>query len=320
MKKILSIVLTICMAFSVLTVGAASVSAASDDNIALKAGSLIYFDNSNTKWDNVYFYAWQFGFFGDTYEMTPVAGKENLFSMVVPVDVPLVLPEGQPSDYFLFKSAEDWSGKQTVNQSAHEGFNTYIPNVDEDGNITTVEYGVTNLNAETEVLITPSSREFTTNTFQVTLYAFNTENAEYTVRYADNSETGSFTTTSTTITITASATVTLIAGDKRMVQSYKKTSDAVVNVTATGYTGNIYMYTFGGDRVGDEFVLMTKNEDGTYTAKINGSAKVIFTTTNDWETAKKFTINTINEKTPTEVEPLLSAGETYNIVLQVPAV
>ena len=313
MKKILSIVLTICMAFSVLTVGAASVSAAEGDTVP--AGTVIYFDNTSANWDNVYFYAWKFGFYGDTYELSPVSKDSKLYSMVLPQDV-------TPGEaFFLFKSAKDWSGKQTVDQAAYVGYNTYVPEADAAGNVMTVNMENTVLPAETEVLITPSSRDFTTNTLDVTMYAFNAEYSEYTVNYDDGTTVGPIEFTNTaTVEINASATVTVLADDKEMEQSYTKVGDAVVNVTAEGYTGDIYMYTFGGDRIGDDFVPMTKLSEGKYTAKINGSAQVIFTTTNDWKTAKKFTINTINGETPTAVEPLLSAGETYNIVLQVPAV
>lgn len=312
MKKFLSIILTICLAFSVLTVGAASVSAAEGD---IPAGTVIYFDNTSTKWDNVYFYAWKFGFFGDTYELSPISEDSNLYSMVLPQDV-------TPGEtFFLFKSAEDWSGKQTADQAAYVGLNTYVPLADAAGNVMTVDMENTVLPAETEVLITPSSRDFTTDTLDVTVYAFNAASAKYTVSYDDGTTVGPIEFTNTaTVEINDSATVILTAGEKVMVQTYTKASDAIVNVTAEGYTGDIFMYTFGGDRIGDEFVPMTKNEDGKYTAKINGSAQVIFTTTNDWKTAKKFTITTINGETPTAVEPLLTAGATYNIVLQVPAV
>ena len=318
MKRIISLLLTALMAFSVLTVGAASVSAAEgDDNIALKAGSLIYFDNTNTQWDEVYFYAWQFGFFGDTYKMTPVADKEDLYSIVVPVDVPAVVPEGQASTYFLFKSAEDWSGKQTPDQQAHEGYNTYTPLVSASGNVTTVNLSYTNLPVGPQMIATPSSKQFT-DPLTVTVYEFNATNATYKV---NDSDAVAFT-GKATINVTDDTTV-VIAANNVAPQTYKytKVNNATVNVYVDGYTenDNVYMYTFGGDRVGDEFVLMNNLGNGSYTATINGSAQVIFTTTNSWTTAKKFKILTINGAPPTEQEPLVPAGETFNFVLQAPA-
>lgn len=310
MKKILSIVLTICMAFSVLTVGAASVSAAED---TVPAGTVIYFDNSSTKWDNVYFYAWQFGFFGDTYEMTPVVDEDhpNLYKMVLPVETPV----GEP--FFLFKSAEDWSGKQTVDQAAYVDLNTYVPRADASGNVITVGMeNTTDIPAETEVLVTPSSKEFT-STLNVAVYAFNVPEGS-TATYTVNGTSETFT-TSASFTIYSSATVTVTANGKSQTQTYTKKNNAVVNVSVEGgYTNSIYMYTFGGDRVGTQFVLMTRNADGTYTAEINGSAQVIFTTTNNWDTAQKFII--MNGKEPAEdQEPLVSAGETVTFELQAPA-
>lgn len=317
MKKFLSIILTICLAFSVLTVGAASVSAAEgDDNIALKAGSLIYFDNTNTQWDEVYFYAWQFGFFGDTYKMTPVADNEDLYSIVVPVDVPAVVPEGQASTYFLFKSAEDWSGKQTADQQAYEGYNTYTPLVSASGNVTTVNLSYTNLPVGPQMIATPSSKQFT-DPLTVTAYAFNTTDAKYSI---DGATPVDFSGT-VTIPVDTTTTITFTAtGVETQTYTYTKVNNAIVNVTVLGgYESPIYMYTFGGDRVGDEFVPMIKNADGTYTAEINGSAQVIFTTTDSWTTAKKFTILTMNGEPTTELEPLVPAGKTYNFMLQAPA-
>ena len=306
MKKILSIVLTICMAFSVLTVGAASVSAAED---TVPAGTVIYFDNSSTKWDNVYFYAWQFGFFGDTYEMTPVKGHADLYKMVLPVETPV----GEP--FFLFKSAEDWSGKQTVDQAAYVDLNTYVPRADASGNVITVDMKNTVLPAETEVLVTPSSKEFT-STLNVAVYAFNVPEGS-TATYTVNGTSETFT-TSASFTIYSSATVTVTANGKSQTQTYTKKNNAVVNVSVEGgYTDPIYMYTFGGDRVGTQFVLMTRNADGKYTAEINGSAQVIFTTTNNWDTAQKFIIMEGLEPAEDQ-EPLVSAGTTRNFTLTLP--
>ena len=312
MKKFLSIILTICLAFSVLTVGAASVSAAGDDDIALKAGSLIYFDNTYSQWDEVYFYAWNYGFFGDTYKMAPVAGKENLYKIVVPEDVPA------GKNYFLFKSAEDWNGFQTSDQAAYANYNTYVALNNPTGKIYPVNMEYTNLPVGPEIIATPSSKQFT-DPLTVTGYAFNTTDATYKV---DDGEAVSFSGT-VKIPVTTTTKITFAAtGVEPQTYTYTKIENATVNVYVDGYTedDNVYMYTFGGDRVGSEFVLMNNLGNGRYTATINGSAQVIFTTTNSWTTAKKFIIIDPVTLGPAEnQEPLVSAGATVTFDLQAPA-
>ena len=129
MKKIVSLLLTALMAFSAMTVGAFSASAATvDDDIAIEAGSRIYFDNTNTKWENIYFYAWSYGYYGDFVPMEAVADHENLYSVVVPVDVPPYVEKdgvNVPTEFFLFTNSTDWSGQQTANMPVEVGKNTY---------------------------------------------------------------------------------------------------------------------------------------------------------------------------------------------------
>ena len=302
MKKFLSIVLTICMAFSVLTVGAVSVSAAENAN-ALEAGSVIYFDNTYTKWSKVYFYAWKYGFFGDTYEMDEIDGT-NLYKIVVPVDVP-----ANNSAYFLFKNtgAGDWTGRQTDDQKAYAEYNTYTP-LYSSGSSVALSY--TDRPIEPEIIATPCGKEFV-DSLDVTVYAFNTTASTYTI---DNGEPIVFE-NSVSFTITSTTKVTVAAGMKRFVYNYKKVNDAIVTVYTTNYTGNVYMYSFGGDRVGDEFVLMNNEGNGKYTASINGSAQVIFTTTNSWRTARKFIIYENGVRLSNQ-EPLISFGESRTFDLK----
>lgn len=302
MKKFLSIVLTICMAFSVLTVGAVSASAAENAN-ALEAGSVIYFDNTYTKWSKVYFYAWKYGFFGDTYEMDEIDGT-NLYKIVVPVDVP-----ANNSDYFLFKNtgAGDWTGRKTDDQKAYAEYNTYTP-LYSSGSSVALSY--TDRPIEPEIIATPCGKEFV-DSLDVTVYAFNTTASTYTI---DNGEPIVFE-NSVSFTITSTTKVTVAAGMKRFVYNYKKVNDAIVTVYTTNYTGNVYMYSFGGDRVGDEFVLMNNEGNGKYTAYINGSAQVIFTTTNSWRTARKFIIYENGVRLSNQ-EPLISFGESRTFDLK----
>lgn len=60
MKKAVSLLLTGLMAFSAVSAGAVSASAATTDDepvaLAFEAGSKIFFDNTNTDWDQVFFY------------------------------------------------------------------------------------------------------------------------------------------------------------------------------------------------------------------------------------------------------------------------
>ena len=329
MKKIVSLLLTALMAFSAMTVGAFSASAAEDDQIPVvfEAGSYIYFDNTNTKWDEVYFYSWAYGYFGDFVPMDKVEGKDNLYSVVVPQDIPEYYVDekglNQATECFLFTSQPNWSGKQTQNMPVELGMNTYTPIVNSLGNVTRVNLSSTEpaKPTSTVVLATPYSKKFT-KTIDVTVYAFNVPEGA-TATYQINDAAPVAFTDPETFTLSETSTVKVAVGEISKTYTYTEVSDAVINVTAvyedleTPYTGNIYAYTFGGDRVGAAFNLMTKNEDGTYTYSINGSAQVIFTDTDNWDTAKKFIIYEGSTELPDQ-EPLVSAGTTVNYTLVYP--
>lgn len=305
MKKILSVILTALMAFSVLTVGAASASAAEQETAApaLEAGSKIFFDNTNTKWENVYFYAWNYGYFGDSVPMTKVPDS-NLYSVVVPVDV----PDG--AEYFLFKSMPDWSGAQTANQTVTAGFNTYTPVFDATGAMT-VEKSNTKYDVEPTVAITPYSKSFT-NSIDVTVYAFNAQSASY--KLGDDGESVPFT-GSATITLTDTTKVIVTADTATTSCEFTKIPDALITVDAGAYTGNMYVYTYGGDRVAPGFAPMVSLGDGKYTYTLNGSAHVIFTTADNWTDAKKFLICD-EEGNPLEnQEPFVNYGEHPSYIL-----
>ena len=321
MKKVVSLLLAVMMLLSVVAVGAVSASAA---DVALKAGSRIFFDNTNAKWEQVYFYAWNYGFFGDFVPMKPVEGKENLYSLVVPVDV----PEG--AEYFLFTDSTTWNGHQTKNQTALTGVNTYTPTTPTAGRVTEsyTEYPVT-----TEVAITPYSKQFT-DTIDVTVYAFNLaegEKATYSIDYANASSedvTDKEFTEPVTTTLAETATVTVKAGTATETCTFTLVGGAYITVNALDeatklpYTGDIYAYTFGGDRVGDAFNLMTPVEGtiGQYTYYINGSAQVIFTNADNWEDAVKFIIiDPLTGAPASNQEPLVSAGEEVTFTLSLPA-
>lgn len=302
-KKVISLLLTALMAFSVVTVGAVSASAVEEDTApAITAGSHIFFDNTNTQWTDVYFYAWNYGYFGDSVPMEKV-GDTNIYKIVVPQDVP------NGAEYFLFKSAEDWSGQQTANQTVETGKNTYTPAFDTTGAMT-VTKSFREDPATTEVAITPYSKSFT-GSIDVTVYAFNTGDTTATYQIGD-AEPVAFT-VPTTINLTDTATVTVTAGTATTSCTFTKIQDAVITVDAGDYEGDMYIYTYGGDRVAPGFDQMVYNEeDFTYTYILNGSANVIFTTTNDWSTATKFLINGIQQ------EPFVAAGSTPVFTLTLP--
>lgn len=309
MKKMLSILLTGLMAFSAVTVGAVSASAATPEEepaaIAFSAGDDIVFDNTNTDWTDVYLYSWGMGYFGDFVKMD--AAGNDLYTAVAPVDVTA------GTECFLFTNTTDWSGKQTPNIVTEANKNTYKPIVNADGNVTSVEQSYTASSTTPKVVATPNSKSFS-GSLEVKLYAFNTEDATYKVTGGREQQLLD----SVTLSLTATTTVDIYV-DGDLVKTYNYTradvADAVINVTAPeGYTGDIYVYTYGGDRVGADFNLMTANGDGTYTYSINGSAHVIFTTTNDWGTAVKFIISDASGVLPNQ-EPLVSSGQTVDYTL-----
>lgn len=309
MKKVISLLLTALMAFSVATVGAVSASAVEEDpEIAITAGSHIFFDNTNTQWTDVYFYAWNYGYFGDSVPMEQV-GNTNVYEIVVPQDVP------NGAEYFLFKSAPDWSGQQTANQTVETGKNTYTPVIDETGAMT-VTKSITIDSPTTEVAITPYSKSFT-GSIDVTVYAFNTGDATATYQIGDAAPV-TFT-SPTTITLTSTATVTVTAGTATTSCTFTKIADAVITVDAGDYEGDMYIYTYGGDRVAPGFDPMVSLGGGYYSYTLNGSANVIFTTTNDWSTAVKFLIYDEDDVLLENQEPTVNAGNDVTYHLALPA-
>lgn len=311
MKKVISLLLVVIMALSVVTVGVASVSAAEND-IAFEAGSKIFFDNSNTKWDKVYMYAWSNGYLGDFVPMQVYDAEENLYSLVVPQAV-------QNGDsYFLFTDSTDWSGSQTDNQSATKGYNTYTPSADAKAVVKSyTEYPVV-----PEVAITPYSKTFT-GTIDVTVYAFNLAEGQSSVYMLNGQEPVQFK-EPTTLSLDATTTVTVaIIDDEEFEEvtstscTFTKAEDAVITVNAEDYDGDMYVYTYGGDRLGADFNKMDNLGEGKYTYTLNGSAHVIFTTTDDWATAVKFLILDKDGNLADDQEPLVNFGEkvTFTVVL-----
>lgn len=309
MKKVISLLLTALMAFSVLTVGAVSASAAEEPEIALEAGSHIYFDNTNTQWTDVYFYAWNYGYFGDSVPMEQI-GDTNMYEIVVPQPVPA------GAEYFLFKSAADWSGQQTPNQTVVAGKNTYKPVIIEDQMVVLKSFREET--PTTEVAITPYSKTFT-SAIDVTVYAFNTGDTTATYQI-DDAEPIAFT-EPTTITLTSTATVTVTAGTATTSCTFTKIEDAEITVMAlnadgSAYTGNLYVYTYGGDRVAPGFAPMQNLGEGAYAYTLNGSAHVIFTTADNWSDAQKFLIYDMEGNLLDNQEPFVDFGAHPSYILK----
>lgn len=318
MKKAVSLLLTGLMAFSAVSAGAVSASAATTDDepvaLAFSAGEDIVFDNSQTNWENVYLYSWGMGYFGDFVPMD--AGENNTFTAVAPVDVEA------GTECFLFTNTTDWSGKQTPNIVTQENKNTYKPIVSETtGAITSVEQSFTKSSTAPKVVATPESKSFS-DSLEVKLYAFNTEDATYKVNSGREEDLVG----SATLNLTETSEVKIYI-DGKLAKTYNydcvTVKAAEINVTAnnadgTAYTGDLYVYTFGGDRVGAEFIPMDSMGDGKYTYTLKGSAQVIFTTTNDWATATKFIISDESGVLDNQ-EPLVSSGTTVNYTLKLPA-
>lgn len=307
MKKAVSLLLTGLMAFSAVSAGAVSASAATTEEpaaIAFEAGSDIVFDNTNTGWGKVYLYSWGMGYFGDFVEMDK--GEGATYTAVAPVDVEA------GTECFLFTNTTDWSGKQTPNIVTEEGKNTYKPIVDENGNVISVEQSFTPSSTDPKVVATPNSKSFS-ESLTVNLYAFNTTNAKYTVNGGKAEDLNG----SASITLTASADIDILV-DGTVVKSYEYTCvtipdtnitvSAVYNDKVTPYTGEMYVYTYGGDRLAPGFEPMTNDGEGNYSYTFKGTAHVIFTTTNSWDTAVKFIIG---DPTTDDQEPFVSS-ETFN--------
>lgn len=81
----------------------------------------IYFDNSKTKWSNVYIYGWSFGISNEFIQMEPEGN--DIWSYTFYDDLPIDGVKG-----FLFVNSTNWSGAtQTVDLSTEEGKNLFVP-------------------------------------------------------------------------------------------------------------------------------------------------------------------------------------------------
>lgn len=300
-RKVLSIVLAVLMLASV---AAFSASAADDPNVVPK-GTAIMFDNTSTKWADVYIYGWAFGFAGEFLPMTQIAGT-NLYYYILPENVTV------GSNFCLFVNQNSWAGATQTKDIAYTAntVNTVVPAAGTSPlNYTwaTNEPPVINY-----VSATPSKSFAETMTFVLytnCAYAEYSINGAAAIEYTDGMVVaiGEGDAVGTVYNVALSGLTD--AGDTITANyTYTKVGMTTITATVTGYDGPVYAYLFGGDRIGAEFYLMTK-AGGTYSYAFEGAAQVIFTTTNDWATAVKLNTD----------EPLVAAGSTTAFELAYPA-
>lgn len=92
-----------------------------DPNVQPADERTIYFDNSKTKWSNVYIYGWSFGISNEFIQMEPEGN--DIWSYTFYDDLPIDGVKG-----FLFVNSTSWSGAtQTVDLATEEGKNLFVP-------------------------------------------------------------------------------------------------------------------------------------------------------------------------------------------------
>lgn len=295
-RRIVSIVLAVLMIASV-----AAFSASAVDEEYVPAGTAIMFDNSSAQWTDVYLYGWAYGFAAEFLPMTQIAGT-NLYYYILPEDVPV------GTNFCLFVNKNTWAGATQTKDVAFTAttVNTVVPDMTTSSPLD-YTWAYNTPPVINYVSATPS-KSFA-ETITVVLYT-NCEYAEYSINGAAPVEY----TDGTTVTLTDTSTIVLngiTAGSEEITATYTytKVGYTTLNATVTGYDGDVYAYLFGGDRIGSAFYMMTKNADGSYTYQFEGSAQVIFTTTNDWATAVKLNTD----------EPFVAAGSTTSFELAYPA-
>ncbi|HIQ80460.1 MAG TPA: hypothetical protein IAD32_04155 [Candidatus Scatavimonas merdigallinarum] len=311
MKKSVSLILAILMIAAMSCIAATSAS-------AVAAGTQIFFDNSATQWEHVYIYGWNYGLAGDFVELQPIEEGSNIYAYTLTYDT----EDGE--NFCLFTSSTDWSGRQTTDIATEEGMNLWTPVASAEGAITGSWSYMTPPAAAPSVTATPS-KDFAIE-MNVTVNEFNCDGgARYTINGADP------------IAFDGSATFTIGGEDAEkgtvytvVVTGYDDDYQAVATSTTTytkvgmttinatidaSYTGDVYAYLFGGDRIGAAFYEMQETtaaeaSQRTFTLEFEGAAQVIFTTTDSWDTAVKLNGT---------AEPMVEAGATASFDLVYPA-
>lgn len=309
MKKSVSLILAILMIAAMSCIAATSAS-------AVAAGTQIFFDNSATQWEHVYIYGWNYGLAGDFVELQPIEEGSNIYAYTLTYDT----EDGE--NFCLFTSSTDWSGRQTTDIATEEGMNLWTPVASAEGAITGSWSYMTPPAAAPSVTATPS-KDFAIE-MSVTVNEFNCNRAEYTINGADPiafDGSATFTIGGEDAAIGAVYTVVVNGYDSRNVKvatsttTYTKVGMTTINATIdASYTGDVYAYLFGGDRIGAAFYEMQETtaaeaSQRTFTLEFEGAAQVIFTTTDSWDTAVKLNGT---------AEPMVEAGATASFDLVFP--
>lgn len=268
-----------------------------DPNI-IPAGTRILFDNTNTQWTEVYLYGWKYGFNGEFRKMQKM-GASELYAYTLPQDVPV------GEEFCVFVNKVNWeNARQTVNVAYESSDkNTVCPNT----GATPYEYAwKSNAPPVLAPYVSATPSKSFTDSLNVVLYT-NCYESKYSI---DGGPLISYT-DGTALSISVTTPLTLKGYDRLGIEvvsaSYTYTKVGLTTITAAvaGYSGDVYAYLFGGDLLGGDFHLMAKRYDGSYTYTFSGAAQVIFTTTNDWNTARKLNTD----------EPYVSAGSTVSFEL-----
>lgn len=309
---------SISMLLAILMIAAMSCIAATSAG-ALTAGTQIFFDNSQTQWEHVYIYGWQYGLSSDFVELEPIAEDSDIYAYTLTYDTV------DNSAFCLFTNTTNWSGRQTVDIATSGTNNLWTPTtpIPESGSISGTWSYMTPPAAQPSVTATPG-KNFAIE-MSVTVNEFNCDWAEYKIDDQDEVE---FDGSATFIVGGAAAAVGTVytvvvtgydANDEVVATStttYTKVGMTTINATIdASYTGSVYAYLFGGDRIGAAFYEMEETtaagaSERTFTLAFEGAGQVIFTTTDDWATAVKLNGS---------AEPLVEAGATASFDLVYPA-
>lgn len=307
---------SISMLLAILMIAAMSCIAATSAG-ALTAGTQIFFDNSQTQWEHVYIYGWQYGLSNDFVELEPIAEDSDIYAYTLTYDT----VDG--STFCLFTNTTNWSGRQTVDIATEAGKNLWTPVASAEGAITGSWSYMTPPAAAPSVTATPG-KNFAIE-MSVTVNEFNCDGgAEYTINGADPiafDGSATFTIGGESAAVGAVYTVVVtgyssLSGEVTSTTTYTKVGMTTINATIdASYTGDVYAYLFGGDRIGAAFYEMQETtaaeaSQRTFTLAFEGAGQVIFTTTDDWATAVKLNGS---------AEPLVEAGATASFDLVYPA-
>lgn len=274
MKKKARFILSIIMIITMLC-AAQLPAAALPETEVIPAGTPIFFDNTNTGWTDVYIYGWNYGFAGDFLPMQRV-GETNFYFYRLPEDVTV------GSNFCLFVNQNSWAGAVQTRDITYPStaVNTVVP-----------EPGTSPLNytwSHSSIDLGPLVSATPSKTFAGTLDVVLNEYC-YSAKYStDNRVTYTPYTNGTVVTINETTTFHLRGYDVngKLVASaaytYTKVTPTTVTVSVTGYSGELTVYMFGGDRI-DTVILTLQPHDNIYRMQFEGAASLMFWTAEGWD-------------------------------------